>query len=331
MLYAQWISVNAPVITVQPTNVAALVTSPLSSVSFSAAATGTPTPTVQWQQSSNGGATWSSIGGATSLTLSVTNSSSNDGYEYEAIFSNAAGSTTTSAAQLTALATTSNWSGYVQADNTYTAVSGSWTVPTLTCNSSTDEYASEWVGIDGVQDTTVEQDGTNTDCDGSIPEYGAWWEMYGDDTTAANDGYSVELSPVTYPVAPGDVISASVNFNSGANEWTLGLSDATAHWTFSTNVVQSNPSPDQSSAEWIVESPEICPTPTTCAQGPLSDFGSVTFTNASATTLTGATVSILSAESLAVEMADGSNVVQALPGVLSDDGSIFTDTWLSST
>jgi hypothetical protein len=154
--------------------------------------------------------------------------------------------------------------------------------------------------------------------------------MYGDDTTATNDGYSVDLSTVEYPVAAGDVISASVNYAGG--EWTLALSDATANWTFSTSVPEPSPAPDQSSAEWIVESPEICTSQSSssCSQQPMSDFGSVTFTNASATA-NGTTTSILSADGAALEMIDTSSVVMAVPGFLSSDGSTFTDTWLSST
>jgi Immunoglobulin I-set domain len=38
---------------------------------FTAAASGIPTPTVQWQVSTNGGGSWSNIPGATSDTLNV--------------------------------------------------------------------------------------------------------------------------------------------------------------------------------------------------------------------------------------------------------------------
>jgi uncharacterized repeat protein (TIGR02543 family) len=327
-LYAQWTSDNAPVITLQPTNVEAALNS---SVSFSAAATGTPTPTVQWQESSNAGSTWTSIGGATSTTLTVTDALGLDGSEFQAIFTNAAGSTATADAQLIALAQTGNWSGFVDVGSDYTAVSGTWTVPTLTCNSSNEQYSAEWVGIDGELDNSVEQDGTSTDCDGTTPEYSAWWEMYGDANSDAHGGFSVPLSPASsYLVSAGDVMTGSVNYAS--DEWTLVLSDATANWTFSITVSQPSPAPDQSSAEWIVESPEICTSQSlsSCSQEPMSNFGSVTFTNASATA-NGTTTSILSFEGAALEMVDGSSVVMAVPGFLSGDGSTFTDTWLSST
>jgi Bacterial Ig domain/Immunoglobulin I-set domain len=68
---------------------------------FTAAATGSPTPTVQWQVSTNGGGTFSSLPGATSTTLSFATDSSQNGNQYRAVFTNSAGSATTTAATLT--------------------------------------------------------------------------------------------------------------------------------------------------------------------------------------------------------------------------------------
>lgn len=72
-----------------------------SSVSFTAAASGTPSPTVQWQESSNGGSTWTNINGATSDTLSIPQAAADAGYEFEAVFTNAGGSATSNPATLT--------------------------------------------------------------------------------------------------------------------------------------------------------------------------------------------------------------------------------------
>ncbi len=72
------------------------------SVTFAATANGSPTPTVQWDVSTDGGSTYTQISGATatSLTLSSVAQSMN-GYEYEAVFTNSLGSATTNAAVLT--------------------------------------------------------------------------------------------------------------------------------------------------------------------------------------------------------------------------------------
>jgi hypothetical protein len=89
---------SAPVITENPTNVSASVGN---LATFTAAATGQPTPTVQWMVSVNGGTTFSPVVGATSTTFSFTTSAGMSANVYEAVFTNAAGSTTTTTALLT--------------------------------------------------------------------------------------------------------------------------------------------------------------------------------------------------------------------------------------
>ncbi len=65
-------------------------------------ASGSPTPTVQWQRSINGGATWSNLTGATSTSFTTTGTvTSMSGYQYRAVFTNSAGKATSNAAILT--------------------------------------------------------------------------------------------------------------------------------------------------------------------------------------------------------------------------------------
>jgi hypothetical protein len=71
------------------------------SVSFFAAASANPIPTVQWQISTNGGSTFFNIFGATSTTYTFTTSSAMNGYKYRAVFSNSLGTATTASARLT--------------------------------------------------------------------------------------------------------------------------------------------------------------------------------------------------------------------------------------
>ncbi len=89
----------APVVTTQPTS----QTVPLdTNVTFSAAASGGPPPTVQWQQSTDGGSTWSDISGATSSTYTVIGVPlAENGDEFRAVFTNLAGSATTNDVTLT--------------------------------------------------------------------------------------------------------------------------------------------------------------------------------------------------------------------------------------
>src|SRR5262249_8199285 len=57
---------TSPIITTQPANQSVTAGQ---SATFTAAASGNPTPTVQWEVSTDGGTTWNAIGGATSTTL----------------------------------------------------------------------------------------------------------------------------------------------------------------------------------------------------------------------------------------------------------------------
>jgi hypothetical protein len=91
-------STGAPVVTTNPSNVTVTAGA---NATFSAAASGTPTPTVQWQLSTNGGSSYSNISGATSTTYSIPTTASENGYRYRAVFTNSAGSATTTAATLT--------------------------------------------------------------------------------------------------------------------------------------------------------------------------------------------------------------------------------------
>jgi hypothetical protein len=70
-------------------------------ISFTAAATGSPAPTVQWQVSTGGGATYSNIPGATAATLSLTADASHNGYNYRTVFTNTCGTATSQPAILT--------------------------------------------------------------------------------------------------------------------------------------------------------------------------------------------------------------------------------------
>jgi hypothetical protein len=316
-----------PIITSQPSS---QTVAPNATASFTAAASGTPIPTVQWEVSTDGGQTWSGASGAssTSTTYSFTAQTSQNGYQYEAVFTNASGSATTNPATLTVsvsppLDTSSNWSGYADLGSGFSAVSGNWTVPTISCTSAS-TYSAHWVGIDGATSSTVEQDGTEANCSGGTASYDAWYEMYGDN--ALNNGSEVELAPSSYPVYPGDGMTASVNVAN--NVWTLAISDAgsAAHshnWQYSTNVNFAGAA--QSSAEWIVERPDICYIILGCSVTTLANFGSVTFTNASETD-NGATGPITAASYVGIEMVNGSTPI-AVPGSLDPTGTTFTDTY----
>ena len=94
----------APAVSLQPQD--ASITAPFEAV-FTAAASGSPAPAVQWQRSGDGGATWAAIAGATSARFATPALAVGDnGTRFRAVFSNAAGSATSNAAALTVTAPT---------------------------------------------------------------------------------------------------------------------------------------------------------------------------------------------------------------------------------
>jgi hypothetical protein len=310
------VTATAPQVTTQPTG---QTLEDGASATFTAAASGSPTPSVQWEVSSNGGGSWSAIAGATSASYSFTAGSAQNTHEYRAAFSNAHGSVTTNAATLTVAEESSNWSGYAATGGGFSAVSGSWTVPSVTCPAGTTTYSSQWIGIDGYASDTVEQDGTGARCLAGTPNYNAWYEMYGDEAVA--DGYEVPLSSSSYPVSAGDAMTASVSLS--GSMWTLAIADTTRGWNYSIEVASPQPAPARSSAEWIVERPEVGP-----SLSALSDFASASFSGASATdNTTSGSISAFSFQPL--EMV-GSTLLAA-PGALEASGASFADTWYASS
>jgi hypothetical protein len=162
-------------------------------------------------------------------------------------------------------AESTNWSGYAATSGTYKSVSASWTQPAGTCKSG-DQYAAFWVGIDGYSSETVEQTGSEVDCDGSHAEYYAWYEMY----PGPSENYS-------NTVKPGDHFNATVTYLSG-EEFSLYIADTTQGWSHTTDATLGQ-APALSSAEVIVEAP-CC----TASGGilPLTDFGTVSITGSEA-------------------------------------------------
>jgi alpha-tubulin suppressor-like RCC1 family protein len=90
---------DVPKLTHQPAGVSVEEGHP---ASFEASATGFPAPTVQWELSSDSGASWTPVSGATANKLTIASASGSEtGDEYRAIFTNAAGTATSNVATLT--------------------------------------------------------------------------------------------------------------------------------------------------------------------------------------------------------------------------------------
>jgi hypothetical protein len=92
-------SSSGPAVTTQPSNQAVLDGE---NATFLAAASGTPTPAVQWQVSTDSGATWGNlVTMATSPVYSFTTGASDACKQYRAVFTNSLSTATTRAATLT--------------------------------------------------------------------------------------------------------------------------------------------------------------------------------------------------------------------------------------
>ncbi len=206
--------------------------------------------------------------------------------------------------------TSTNWSGYAVSSSSVTDVKGSWVAPSVTCTSKT-TYSSFWVGIDGYTSKTVEQTGTDSDCSDGTARYYGWYEFY--------PAGSVDFGS-KYPVKPGDHISAEVSV-SGA-DFTVTMKDSSG-WTFS--ITKAVSSASKSSAEWIVERPEVG-----SKLSSLSDFGKVGFTSDYAT-INGVTGPISSFTYVAITMKQSGKILDK-PSALSKDGTgTFTVTWRASS
>jgi hypothetical protein len=228
-----------------------------------------------------------------------------------------------------ATADSQNWSGYAAVAKANVAlryVTSTFTVPSINCakvaiGSAGQTYAAEWVGLDGFNDTTVEQTGVDSYCDsaGGTATNQAWYEMY-------------PLDPVVFTgVSPGDVIWVSVYFNASTNEYQLFLDDKTTGSTMQTD----QPCPagstcDRTSAEVISEDPGGA-----VAGGiNLADFGTVSYTTSDVTSRNGTHGTLAAGRlwtSTEIIMQDPSGNTMAAPSALADGGADFSIAWKRGT
>jgi hypothetical protein len=228
-----------------------------------------------------------------------------------------------------------NWSGYsvTSANGASTDVTGSWIVPTVSCSQAPTGYSSFWIGIDGFSSSTVEQIGTDSDCVAlngrttDTPTYYAWFEFY-----------PAGSYVIGFPrgVKPGDLITAEVKYlgeggngrhGGSAPQFSATITDVT-QGSESYTVTSTVANAAQSSVEWIAEAP--C-----CSKGqtvlPLADFGTVSFSNGTATVgTTTAPISGFGTNVQSITMVGQKNpsLVKAILSSLS--GSGFSVTWAAA-
>ncbi|KAH9834761.1 peptidase A4 family-domain-containing protein [Rhodofomes roseus] len=171
----------------------------------------------------------------------------------------------------------SNWAGAVweKSSGTFKSVTGTFTVPKPSAPSggSGSYSASAWVGIDG--DTcgnAILQTGVDFTIDGGSVSYDAWYEWYPD--------YAYDFSGISF--SAGDTVKLTVT----ASSTTAGkavIENVSTGKTVSKSITSSSALCEEN-AEWIVEDYEEG-----SSLVPFANFGTVTFSGASASTGSGST------------------------------------------
>jgi Peptidase A4 family len=207
-----------------------------------------------------------------------------------------------------------NWSGYADVSrtaNTFTKVSGQWKTPRVRC-SREDQLTSEWVGIDGYNNATVEQDGTLSWCYLGQPTYFTWYEMYPAGTIEVGNS-----------LRPRDMIAASVTRT--GTSYKLALTDFT-HPANSFSTTQTCSTCQNASVEWIAERPAF-----SIGIAPLADYGTWSLSSASQTA-GGRTGTISGYPTYyKIDMVDATETYPlSLASGLSTAGDMFLTNWTNS-
>jgi hypothetical protein len=153
---------------------------------------------------------------------------------------------------------TFNWSGFADVESgtkRVSSVSGQWVIPYVECPIGNYRYQdtiiSQWVGIDGFSDGTVEQLGSAAWCFEGVTYYYVWYEMFPAGTVVEGTAECINNN-VDCP-QPGDLISASVSATPSGN-YTLSLTDFNRPQEgFSVTASCAPTTCLDSSGEWIVE------------------------------------------------------------------------------
>jgi hypothetical protein len=214
-----------------------------------------------------------------------------------------------------------NWSGYAATSSKpFTYVHSTFVQPKIACPGVANQVTSNWVGLDGFTDQTVEQDGTFASCGGTgnkTASYEAWYEMF----PAGSVG--------VFAVKPGDKISVAVKYTGG--KFVLTVDDLTSGKTATKTATCSQCT--RSSAEWIIERPAECNSAETkCFLTELADFGTTKMTANTAQVKGGPVAGTGHFANIPVFMVDPltSGGFESLDGISTLGVQQFTTTWYRS-
>uniref|UniRef100_UPI002612C259 G1 family glutamic endopeptidase n=1 Tax=Ferrimicrobium sp. TaxID=2926050 RepID=UPI002612C259 len=147
----------------------------------------------------------------------------------------------------------SNWAGYYVEPGSFDAITGTFTVPSLSANqpaycdsgqTTPGCSLSEWVGIDGATNTSLIQAGVELTPQGAGSTYQIypWWEILPNVQTNVN----------SLSVNSGNQVTVNIFKTMNANNWEIQIINDTTGASFTTTQPYSGPG---ASAEWIAEAP----------------------------------------------------------------------------
>lgn len=218
-----------------------------------------------------------------------------------------------------------NWAGYIGVSSApVTAVTATFTVPTLNCTATPNGSESTWDGIGGANPgEALIQTGVESDCVNGVQIDLPWWEIVGGTTNLPEQPFT------SFPVQAGDILTVSVTQDATSGAWLTCLSDAgtgemgvmltgssagIGQGSCNSGISSYTPQADTSTysyaggttAEWIAEDPTSAATDTLL---PLASFGTVGFSGIGMSA---------SDAAVATEIVQGGQIL-ATPGPLSNN------------
>ncbi|KAI9701331.1 MAG: hypothetical protein M1820_006553 [Bogoriella megaspora] len=183
-----------------------------------------------------------------------------------------------------------NWAGAALVGSGYTGITGTFTVPSVQLpsggNSGTAYSASAWVGLDGYTcGSAILQTGIDFTLQNGRTTYDAWYEWYPD--------YAYDFSGISFSAGDSVTVTIKATSKTGGTATVKNNSKGTS---VTHTFTGQGASLCETNAEWIVEDFEEI-SGNTQQQVPFVNFGSVTFTGASASTA-GGSVGITNADSV---------------------------------
>jgi len=195
-----------------------------------------------------------------------------------------------------------NWAGAALVGSGYTGVYGTFVVPEPragnTGSANTAYSASAWVGIDGYTcANAILQTGVDFNYEGGSVSFDAWYEWFPD--------YAYDFSGISFSV--GDTVTLGITATS-TTAGRVTVENVSTGKSVSHSFSRESAALCETNAEWIVEDFTQIASNGAESLVPLVDFGTVTFTDAYATTRSGR-VGITGAQIIDMIDETGSNVV----------------------